>query len=60
MNHLLAILGLGLLCAAWFLVQHWVKRHDPDQPGVENHQHCGGHGTCHCERRASHQTDTLD
>ncbi len=42
MNHLLAILGLGLLCACWVLLQRWIARLDPD---IGDSRHCGG-GCC--------------
>jgi hypothetical protein len=32
--HLLAILGLGLLCVAWFILQGWIKRQHPEAPGI--------------------------
>ncbi|MFO1051663.1 MAG: hypothetical protein U1F36_05580 [Planctomycetota bacterium] len=51
LNEVLAILGLGLGCAAWVIVQLWIGRRDPAQPGVE--RSCDGHGGCggggHCE-----------
>ncbi|MEW6742975.1 MAG: hypothetical protein AB1486_09460 [Planctomycetota bacterium] len=50
LKHLLAIVALGVLCGAWFAVQRWVKKHDPEQPGVEGQTHCGGHGQCRCQK----------
>lgn len=38
----MAVLGLGVLCGVWVLVQRWVSRHDPEQPGVEGK--CGSCG----------------
>lgn len=38
-GHLLAIVGLALLCGAWVIVQRWVARHDPEAPTVE--RRCG-------------------
>ena len=35
LHFLLPILGLGCLCGAWVVVQRWVGKHDPGQPGVE-------------------------
>lgn len=29
-NHLIAILGLALLCGAWMVFQLWLKKKDPD------------------------------
>ena len=43
-NHLLAILGLAALCAAWVLFQLWLKRADPD-PG-DSDAGCMGCGGC--------------
>ncbi len=28
----IAVAGIGLLMAAWFLVQGWVRRHSPEVP----------------------------
>lgn len=37
MKHLLALIGITLLCAAWVIFQQWLKRVDPSkgdfQPG---------------------------
>lgn len=38
--HLAAVLGLALLCGVWVLVQAWIARRDPEQPGVEGSR-CG-------------------
>ncbi len=36
------VLGAGLLCAGWVVVQQVVARLDPEQPGVEGKCHsCG-------------------
>ncbi len=40
MDHLLAVLGLGLACGLWVLFQRWVQRQDPEQPGVEGSKGC--------------------
>lgn len=45
--HLLAIIGLALLCAGWYLVQRFVAKHDPTQPGVEGSCGCGVRKTNH-------------
>ena len=45
LGHVLAVLGLALLCGAWVLVQRWVSRHDPGAPTVENG------GGCHHSRK---------
>lgn len=42
MEHVLPVLLLSLGCAAWVLVQRFVARHDPGQPGVEGRAPCGG------------------
>jgi hypothetical protein len=47
LQYALAVLGLGILCGAWVVVQRWVGKHDPGQPGVEGK--CG---------RCSHHIDT--
>ena len=41
--HLLAAIGLSLLCGAWVLVQRWVARHDPGAPTVESGGGCRPH-----------------
>ena len=46
---LVAVVGLALLAGAWVLVQQWVGRQDPQQPGVEGSR-CGRHCTGACER----------
>ena len=38
---LLAILGLGAACALWIVLQRWIARMDPEQPGVEGSKGCG-------------------
>jgi len=43
-----AVAGLSLLAGAWVLVQQWVGRHDPQQPGVEGSR-CGRQCTGACE-----------
>lgn len=42
-EHLVAVLALALLCGGWVLVQAWVARLDPEQPGVEGSR-CGRTG----------------
>lgn len=48
MKHLLALIGLTLLCAAWIQFQLWLKRVDPDkgdyQPG------CGACQSSSCDQ----------
>ncbi len=41
-QYAVSVLGLGALCGAWVVVQRWVARHDPAQPGVE-----GKCASCH-------------
>ena len=41
LTHVLAVLGLGLLCGGWVWVQMFVRKRDPDQPGVEGWKGCG-------------------
>jgi len=47
MTHLLALVGLTLLCAAWIAFQLWLKRLDPDKGDF--HPGCGAcqGGSCH-------------
>jgi hypothetical protein len=41
-QYILAVLGLSALCGAWVVVQRWIAKHDPGQPGVE-----GKCASCH-------------
>jgi len=41
-THLLSILGLAALCAAWVMFQLWLKRQDP-----ELEKRCHNCGSCH-------------
>ncbi|MBD3334915.1 MAG: hypothetical protein GF355_05315 [Candidatus Eisenbacteria bacterium] len=50
--HILAVVGLGVLCAGWVAVQHWFAGRDPDQPGVEDR--CGSCGT-KCTKHHDHR-----
>ncbi|MFH1469047.1 MAG: hypothetical protein ABIO70_31965 [Pseudomonadota bacterium] len=45
LTHLLAVLGLGLACGLWVILQRWVAKRDPGQPGVEGSVGCS-HGEC--------------
>ncbi len=47
--HVAAVGGLSLLCVAWFLVQRFVSRRDPDAPGVE--RECGSCSVDGCRKR---------
>ncbi|MBK1723971.1 hypothetical protein [Thiocystis violacea] len=49
LKHLIAILGLALLCGAWVGFQRWLKRVDPDGRHIESG--CGGCGG-HCKTSA--------
>ena len=59
MSQVIAIAALALGCAGWVLVQRFVARHDPEQPGVEggDGEGCasGSCGSCGvattCEKR---------
>ena len=42
LNHLIAVLALAALCAAWVLFQSWLKRVDPGARGVEDATGCSG------------------
>jgi len=51
---LAAVAALAAACAGWVLVQRWVARRDPDNPGIV--RDCGGcaqGGACedHCRAR---------
>ncbi len=51
MNEMLAIVALAALCAGWVVLQRWIARHDPGNPGVA--RECDGTcGSCRgpCER----------
>ncbi len=41
LTHALAVLGLGLACGLWIVVQTWIASMDPEQPGVEGSKGCG-------------------
>ena len=45
-THVLAVIGLGLLCGAWVLIQQFFARHDPEAPGVEKCHTCGSADSC--------------
>ena len=47
-HHVIAILALAALCAAWVLFQRWLRRLDPHGRDLE-----AGCGSCgrHCEKR---------
>lgn len=40
LGHLLAVLGLALVCGAWVVVRRWVARRDPEAPTVESRGGC--------------------
>lgn len=44
LQYAIAIVGLGLLCSAWVLVQQWVANHDPEVRGPEDS--ANGCGAC--------------
>jgi hypothetical protein len=55
MSDLLAIAGLGAVCALWVIVQRAARRLDPHEPGVVRgcggctageHESCPRHGDC--------------
>ena len=53
LTNLLSIVGLGLLCSGWILVQRWIAAQDPEVRGPEDSANgCGGCGSeCkkHCK-----------
>jgi hypothetical protein len=59
MSHLLALIGLSLLCAAWVLFQRWLARQDPEKkagyrPG------CGACSNCSVEHNARNHQEGAD
>ncbi len=46
LNYIITIVGLGLFCACWVLLQHWIRQQDPRALGVERgcSGGCGGGG----------------
>lgn len=44
LTHVLAVVGLSVMCGLWFVIQQWVARHMPDRPSG-----CGGCGGCHVD-----------
>jgi hypothetical protein len=44
-KHLIIVLGLGLLCGGWVLLQRWIARRDPEAKGPEGG---GGCSSCSC------------
>ena len=49
LQHVVAIVGLGVLCAAWVLLQRWVGRGAAPASDEQTHQGCGCGG---CGRHA--------
>lgn len=33
-THLIAVLGLALVCAGWIALQRWIARRHPELPGI--------------------------
>jgi len=46
-NHVLAVLGLGLLCGGWIALQRWLARSEPGAKGRD-----GGCSSCSCGKGA--------
>ncbi len=44
LTHVIAILGLGLLCALWALLQRYSAKHHPEVPCLDNRP--PGCGSC--------------
>ncbi|MBU1702567.1 MAG: hypothetical protein KJ970_07115 [Candidatus Eisenbacteria bacterium] len=40
--HILAIIGLAVLCSGWIIVQRFISRHDPEAPTIERNCGCCG------------------
>ena len=49
MTYVAAAGGLSLLCVAWYFVQRFVARRDPEAPGVE--RECGSCSVDGCRKR---------
>ncbi len=50
MEHLYPILGLGLLCGGWVLLQGWIARVDPEIGEAHNCGGCCSDKLCEIER----------
>ena len=48
-THVAAIASLAVLYGGWILVQRWITRLDPGQPGVEGCKSCSGARQCACD-----------
>jgi hypothetical protein len=46
-SHLIAIVGLSVVCGAWVALQRWIARRAPEVRGPED---SGGCGSCSCGR----------
>lgn len=47
-QYAIAILGVGVVCAGWVLLQSWIVRRAPDVPGIEGGCYGGGCGGAGC------------
>ncbi|NEX21634.1 hypothetical protein G3480_15170 [Thiorhodococcus mannitoliphagus] len=57
LRHLIAIVGLALLCGAWVAFQGWLRRVDPNGRHIESGAGgCGGGG--HCQTPAPERNDS--
>lgn len=54
-THLVAIIGLVLLCAGWVIIQMWVKRLDADSERLTDA--CSGCGSCGCTPSTQEDVD---
>ena len=57
LTHVLAVLGLGIACGLWIVLQKLIAGMDPEQPGVEGSKGCGAKG---CELPESACSGCLD
>ena len=57
MTHILALVGITLLCAAWIKFQLWMKRIDPDKEGFR--PGCGAcqSGSCSQAGKPNNETE---
>jgi hypothetical protein len=57
LTDLTAVVVCAALCGAWVLVQQFVARRDPCQPGVEGG--CGKCGGGECKTKRAERADSL-
>jgi len=50
LEYLIAILGLGALCAGWVIFQRWLGKLDPDPDEDAPKSKCGGCSGCNPDK----------